>query len=212
MSKDLYIISNKNKNIFSIDNASVILEDGIRNANFLGLDNLFIDIDISSDLKRTILQKAKLNIKEYIFKKDDVSILAFSKAIIDSNSKYTQTEKGYVGEDVISNATLEVEEVARCAYENCNHKLINIDYSSSLLSSNIYRKVINNINEDYPDVELVNLNVEDMSNLDLKDNTTIVLDAIIAPIIVDYILKQGFSLSTVYTCPGWLKASLIKIK
>lgn len=212
MFKDTYIISAKNKDTFKQDNVNIIFEEDVCNASFNGLDNLYIDIDLSSDIKRSILQRAKLNIKEYIFTKDNITIKAYSKATLDSNSKYTQTPKGYVGEDVISNATLEVEEVARCAYENANHSLVNIDYSSTLLSSNIWRKVVNNINEDYPEVALINLNVEDLNTLKLLDGSIILLDAVIAPIIVDYILKQGFSLSADYTCANGLKASLIKIK
>ena len=67
MSKDTYVISLKNKDSFNIENANIICEDSIYNANFSNTENLYIDANLSSDLKRTILQKAKLTIKEFIF-------------------------------------------------------------------------------------------------------------------------------------------------
>ena len=211
MFKDTYIISDKNKNTFNKDNANIIFEDGIFNANFSNVENLYIDASLSSDLKRTILQKAGLTIKEYTFKKDDIEIKAYSKASLNSQSKYTQTEKGYEAQDIISHATLDVEEVARFAFENTKCSLINIDYSSNLLSSNIWRKVVNNINEDYPNIELININIQDLETLDITNGITLLLDPIIAPIAVDNILKKGFGLSTAYTCPNGATARLFNI-
>ena len=117
-----------------------------------------------------------------------------------------------MGEDTISLATLEIEEIGRVAYEHSNSILINVDYSSSLISSNLWRKVLNNINEDYPNIEIININVEDVLNMPIQEGVTLVIDPVIVPLALDAMRKQGFSLSTVYTCSSGLKASLIEIK
>ena len=210
MSKDTYVISLKNKDSFNIENANVICEDSIYNANFSNTENLYIDANISSDLKRTILQKAKLTIKEFIFEKDGKQIKAYTKAALNSSSKYTQNDKGYVGEDNISLATLEIEEIGRVAYENTNKVLVNVDYSSTLISSNLWRTVLNNINEDYPTISLINMNIEDINKMP-NDDVTLIFDPVIAPIAIDSLSKQGFTYNAVYTCPTGLTSRLFTI-
>ena len=164
---DTYIISSSNLNAFKALNLNNIelIEEDMLSSNLAPLkgDIIYIDAALDSSLKQSILEKYNLFAQKTIFKKGDKEIAVFSQNIFNGISEYKTTTSGSVAKDTLTHSTLDVEKVAREAYEDTKSFLLNVDYASMYASSNIWRKVVNNINEDYPNIELMNLSIEDFN-------------------------------------------------
>ncbi len=162
-----YFISNKNLNAFkalNLKDISLVEQDSISSFNSQNLgDIIYIDKDLPSDMKLQVLKVANLFTKCVSFSKGDKKINVFSEIIFDNNAKYETTTNGSQGIDTIKHSALQVEKVARIAYEKTKSFLLNVDFANMLISSEIWRKVVTNINEDYGNIELMNLLVQDFN-------------------------------------------------
>ena len=75
----------------------------------------------------------------------------------------TRTETGLTAYDTESYGELEIERIARVAYELAQKRgkhLTSVDKANVLQSSKLWRKVVHEINEDYPDVTVDDLYVD----------------------------------------------------
>ena len=79
---------------------------------------------------------------------------------------------GREGYDVMSYSELEVERVARIAFELAQKrrkKVSSIDKANVLATSGIWRKIVHDINEDYPDVQLEDVLVDNAAMQLVRD-------------------------------------------
>ena len=191
---DTYIISHQSTIEIPREANIIYIEDGL---NFSPLSNEFYYIDKSLDAnkKKAILQHLGLFAGVTTLIKDDTKIQLVSEAKFDSQSSTKTAPVGHIVEDILSHATLNVEKVARIAYEIAQHKLLNVDNADTFMSSNIWRKVVNNINEDYTNIDLMNLLVEDFfiyfSNK-YEELETIIVDPYYKNIVLKNIVQVGF--------------------
>ena len=115
-------------------------------------------------------------------------------------SKYSTTVNGSQGEDVIKHSALQVEKVARIAYEKTKSFLLNVDFANMLISSEIWRKVVTNINEDYGNVELMNLLVQDFNiyfNERQSKIETILAETYAFNIVASTLLQNGYIIESI---------------
>ncbi|MCR4874163.1 MAG: hypothetical protein K5923_00290 [Clostridia bacterium] len=216
---DTYIIANNNLNAFkalNLNNIELIEEDMLSSTlPPLKGDLIYIDSSISSSLKQSILEKYNLFAQKTVFNKGDKEISVFSQNIFNGISEYKTTTSGSVASDTITHSTLDVEKVAREAYEDTKAFLLNVDYSSMYASSNIWRKVVNNINEDYPNIELMNLSIEDFNIYFSAKNEnieTILVDPYFKNIVQKGLIQNGFKIKdSIFINDVGTKALLYKI-
>ncbi len=216
---DTYIIANNNLNAFKalkLNNIELIEEDMLSSTlPPLKGDLIYIDSSISSSLKQSILEKYNLFAQKTIFNKGDKEISVFSQNIFNGISEYKTTTSGSVALDTLTHSTLDVEKVAREAYEDSKAFLLNVDYSSMYASSNIWRKVVNNINEDYPNIELMNLSIEDFNIYFSAKNEnieTILVDPYFKNIVQKGLIQNGFKIKdSIFINDVGTKAMLYKI-
>ena len=199
-----YFISNKNLNAFkalNLKDISLIKQDSISLIDLQNLgDIIYIDKDLPSDIKLHILKVANLFSKCVCFSKGDKKINVYSEILFENNSKYTTTTNGSQGEDVIKHSALQVEKVARIAYEKTKSFLLNVDFANMLISSEIWRKVVTNINEDYGNVELMNLLVQDFNiyfNERQSKIETILAETYAFNIVASALLQNGYIIESI---------------
>ena len=199
-----YFISNKNLNTFkalNLKDISLIEQDSISSIDLQNLgDIIYIDKDLPSDMKLHILKVANLFSKCVCFSKGDKKINVYSEILFENNSKYTTTTNGSQGEDVIKHSALQVEKVARIAYEKTKSFLLNVDFANMLISSEIWRKVVTNINEDYGNVELMNLLVQDFNiyfNERQSKIETILAETYAFNIVASALLQNGYIIESI---------------
>lgn len=198
---DTYIISKENIDAFKakeIKDANLIQDiSKISSRALLKGDKLYIDSNFSSDIKREILKRLNLFVKKTTFDLNGKKIQLFTQNIFDIKSNIIRTTSGSVGKDELTLSTLETEKVAREAYEAASSTLLNVDNSSAFISSNIWRKVVTNINEDYPEINLMNLDIADFNIYfsTKKDSiSTIIVDPYFANIVSKGIIQNGYKL------------------
>lgn len=197
---DSYIISSTS-NIQIPKEANIInIDEGL---NFGALSNEFyyIDKSLTPAQKKAILEHLGLFASVTTFQKDDSKICLVSEAKFTSNATYKTSTNGSIANDELSHATLDVEKVARIAYEHTEHKLLNVDNADTFASSNIWRKVVNNINEDYEQVDLMNLLVEDFFiyfTNKYEELETIIVDPYYKNIVLKNIVQIGFKITESY--------------
>lgn len=216
---DTYIIANNNLNAFkalNLNDIELIKEDMLSSQlPPLKGDLIYIDTSIDSSLKQSILEKYNLFAQVTTFKKGDKEIKVFSQNIFNGISEYKTTTSGSVAIDTLSHSTLDVEKVAREAYEDTKSFLLNVDYASMYASSNIWRKVVNNINEDYPNIELMNLSIEDFNiylNVKSDNIETILVDPYFKNIVQKGLIQNGFIIdNSIFINDVGVKALLYKI-
>ena len=197
---DSYIISSSS-NIQIPKEANIINIDNGLNIGALENEFYYIDKSLTSAQKKSILEHLGLFANITTLQKDDTKICLVSQAKFTSNTNYKTATNGSIANDELSHATLDVEKVARIAYENTQHKLLNVDNADTFASSNIWRKVVNNINEDYEQVDLMNLLVEDFfiyfSNK-YEELETIIVDPYFKNIVLKNIVQIGFKITESY--------------
>ena len=216
---DTYIIANNNLNAFkalNLNNIELIKEDMLSSVlPQLKGNLLYIDSSIDSSLKQSILKKYNLFAQKTTFKKGNKEISVFSQNIFNGISEYKTTTSGSVAIDTLAHSTLEVEKVAREAYEDTKSFLLNVDYASMYASSNIWRKVVNNINEDYPNIELMNLSIEDFNiylNVKSESIETIIVDPYFKNIVQKGLIQNSFTIErSIFINDVGIKALLYKI-
>ena len=213
-----YIISKDNLDAFNkknIKDANVITDISDINATLQNGNVVYIDSSFSIDQKKTILDKLNLFVLKSTYINGNKKVTLFSQAIFDSISSYTTSALGSQAKDVLEHSALVVEKVAREAYTGANSFLLNVDNALAFASSNLWRKVVNNINEDYPVIELMNLEVENFNiyfqnRLDKVD--TILCDPYIRNIVNAGIIQTGYKLdNTVYLNDFGTQAKLYKV-
>ena len=77
-----------------------------------------------------------------------------------------QGKYGTEGYDVMAYGELEVERIARCAFELAQErrgKVSSVDKANVLATSSLWRKVVHDIHPDYPDVQLEDVLVDNMA-------------------------------------------------
>ena len=197
---DTYIISHQSTIEIPREANIIYIEDGL---NFGSLSNEFyyIDKSLAPAQKKAILEHLGLYVGVTTLQKDDSKLCLVSQAKFDSSSSTKTTVNGSMSEDTIFHATLDVEKVAREAYELSKKKLLNVDNADTFSSSNLWRKVVNNINEDYENIDLMNILVEDFfiyfSNK-YEELETIVVDTSFKNIVLKNIIQCGFKISESY--------------
>ena len=197
---DTYIIS-KSSNISIPTEANIIyFEDGLNIAP-LANEFIFVDKSLAPNQKKAIVEHLGLYANVISLQKDDSKIVLVSGFNSNKEVAYSTTSSGSVAQDVLAHATLDVEKIARVAYEKTSHKLLNVDNADSFASSNIWRKVVNNINEDYETVDLMNILVEDFfiyfSNK-YEELESIVVDTNFKNIVLKNIIQCGFKITENY--------------
>ena len=127
---DTYIIANNNLNAFkalNLNDIELIKEDMLSSQlPPLKGDLIYIDTSIDSSLKQSILEKYNLFAQVTTFKKGDKEIKVFSQNIFNGISEYKTTTSGSVATDTLSHSTLDVEKVAREAYEDTKSFILNV--------------------------------------------------------------------------------------
>lgn len=197
---DTYIVSRESRIQIPKESNIIYIEDGF---DFGALSNEFyyIDKSLSPAQKKAILEHLGLFANIATLQKDDTKVSLVSEAKFTSNANYQTSTNGSIAKDELSHATLDVEKVARIAYEHTQHKLLNVDNADTFASSNIWRKVVNNINEDYEQVDLMNLLVEDFfiyfSNK-YEELETIIVDPYYKNIVLKNIIQIGFKITESY--------------
>lgn len=217
---DTYIISKPNIDAFkalNLQNVNLI-QDKLENLNtaLLKGDMVYIDESLDSNLKKLVLEKLNLFAQKIVFEKNGKFISVFSQNVFDSISSFDTTTNGSVAKDTLSHSTLLVEKVAREAYEDAKQNLLNVDNANAFASSNIWRKVVTNINEDYPQIDLMNLSVEDFNiyfSQRYENIEVILVDPYIKNIVTSGIIQNGFKLqSSIFVNDIGIKANLYKVK
>lgn len=94
---------------------------------------------------------------------DLVIVRELTGGIYYGNRGMTRTNTGLTAFDTESYGELEIERIARVAYELAQKRkkhLTSVDKANILQSSKLWRKVVHEINEDYPDVTVDDLYVD----------------------------------------------------
>ncbi len=197
---DTYIVSKLSNISIPTESTIIYIEDGLNIAP-LASDFIFVDKSLSPGQKKAIIERLGLFANVITLQKDDTKIILISGFNLNKDVSYSTTTSGSLAQDVLAHATLDVEKIARIAYEKTNHNLLNVDNADSFASSNIWRKVVNNINEDYDTINLMNILVEDFfiyfSNK-YEELESIVVDTNFKNIVLKNIIQCGFKITENY--------------
>jgi len=139
---------------------------------------IFVD-SLDKSLKQTLNLHSDLT----LLSKDNIDVLICSDAFSNASEGFsTNNTFGRLAYDKIEYSELEIERIARSAFESAqkrNKHLTLVDKSDCLTTSKLFRKIISDINEDYEDVYVDMLNLED-SLVKIIDNISS-FDVILSP-------------------------------
>lgn len=167
--------------------------------NLLKYDKLLIDSSLSNLQKQDIIEKCSFVASIRTFKKDfDIRLINE----ISKNSGTIEKEQGIQkGKDILCHSDINVEKVARIAYELSDDSLINFDHSGDLYSSNLWRKIVNDINEDYPNVYRKDASIADIAYyMSLNNKTNYLVEAIDESLAIKTLIFNGYTLKSHYLC------------
>ena len=169
-------------------------------SNLSKYDALIIDSSLNAMQKNTIITNANFVASVRCFSKSSKilminEIAKFSGTIV----KESGIQKGI---DAITHSDIEIEKIARIAYELSTDKsLLNIDNAGVLYSSNLWRKIINEINEDYINVYREDINVEDINYyISRESECNLLVEALNENLVIKSLLFNNYKLLSHYLC------------